>query len=95
MLERVYKIDGAPFPVRWFAPRPCEQDYCCDFEIAWPQGAATRSAFGIDPVQALQLAMFMVGAELVHGQPIPGRVTWLESEDLGLPVSTSTAPPPE
>lgn len=51
-------------PVRLFAPEPDVRGFACRFEIDWPEGRLERAAYGIDSVQALWIALQMVGAEL-------------------------------
>ena len=52
-------------PVRIFAPvEDAERGWGCKFEIEWPNGADTMTARGIDAIQALEIAMKMIGAHL-------------------------------
>ena len=75
-------------PIRIHAPEKAEVDWICRFEIGWPEGEGKRWAGGVDAVQALELALKMIGAEVYtssHHQS--GRLEWLESDrGYGFPV---------
>jgi hypothetical protein len=52
-------------PVRIFAPEELvERSWGCRYEIDWPDRRKTMTAYGVDSVQALELALRMIGAEL-------------------------------
>ena len=51
-------------PVRIFAPENNNTDWTCEYEIGWPDGTRKFAARGADSVQALLLALNMVGSEL-------------------------------
>lgn len=53
-------------------------DWRCPFQILGLGDERVYEAFGIDAVQALQLCLMMIDANL-YGQP----VTWLGEKDLG------------
>ena len=63
---RVLTLRGADgdteIPVRLHAPQEKPDHWSCEFEIGWPEGGLTRAASGEDSVQALELAMRMIGA---------------------------------
>ncbi|MGE0739925.1 MAG: hypothetical protein AB7O98_01180 [Hyphomonadaceae bacterium] len=46
--------------VRVFAPQPDQNDWRCEYQISWPGYDRSKYAMGVDPWQALQLAMFIV-----------------------------------
>jgi hypothetical protein len=50
--------------VRLFAPIENNQDWSCNYEILWPSGKRTQKIHGIDSMQALVLAMHMIGSDL-------------------------------
>jgi len=52
-------------PIHIFAPvlQPTGA-WRCDHEIAWPDGPSKKSTYGVDSMQALILALQMIGAEL-------------------------------
>jgi hypothetical protein len=50
--------------VRLFEPRSDQNYWSCDFEIDWPEGTRKGTAHGFDSMQALVLALNMVGSEI-------------------------------
>jgi len=46
------------------APVQLDKNFSCRYEIDWPDGTRARDVLGIDSVQALELALQMIGAEL-------------------------------
>jgi hypothetical protein len=54
--------------VRIFAPREQARGWQCQFEIAWPDGPVQGAAEGVDAVQALELTLKLIGAELYNSQ---------------------------
>lgn len=50
--------------VRLFAPEQAAGDWSCRWEIDWPDGMRTFAAHGNDSIQALDLALKMIGAVL-------------------------------
>jgi hypothetical protein len=59
-------------------------DYRCPYQVAGVGDDVVRSASGEDSMQALALAIQMVGAEL-HLRYKDFRFTWLGNSDLGFP----------
>jgi hypothetical protein len=52
-------------PVRIFAPvRADNGAWSCQYEIDWPNGKWTMAAWGTDSIQAILLAMQMIGSEI-------------------------------
>src|ERR1041385_5108566 len=76
-------------PVRIHAPEKSKVDWICRFEIGWPEGKAERWGSGVDAIQALLIAMQMIGAEVyASSQHQSGRLEWLEAgRGYGFPVS--------
>ena len=76
-------------PIRIHAPEKAEVDWICRFEIGWPKGKVERWGSGVDAVQALLIAMQMIGAEVyASSQHQSGRLEWLEADrGYGFPVS--------
>jgi hypothetical protein len=75
--------------VRFGKPRPFEgRDFACVYQIdGLRDEPITRRMYGIDAIQALELAMQMAMVELVCSEAYQdGRLTWLGMYDLGLPV---------
>ena len=66
---RVLKLrqaDGeTEIPVRIYTPQPNSAGSSgCRFEISWPERPSDRTMFGVDAMQALVLALQMIGFEI-------------------------------
>jgi hypothetical protein len=75
-------------PVHVFPPMQIDGSWWCRFTIGWPAGECARAAGGCDAIQALDLALRMIGTQLytsdLHGQ---GRLMWLQpGTGYGFPV---------
>jgi hypothetical protein len=53
-----------PLEIRIHAPVLVDGHWLCAYEIDWPEGTKRMEAAGFDSVQALLIAMQMIGAEL-------------------------------
>ncbi|MEO5807133.1 DUF6968 family protein [Devosia sp.] len=53
-----------PVDIRFFLPLPADGSWGCRYEIDWPERRRVFTMFGADGVQALYLAMSMVGSEV-------------------------------
>ena len=91
---RVLKLrhagDEVEIPIRIFAPQAQPVDWLCRFEIDWPDGVLAAGAMGIDAVQALELALKMIGA-LIYASDhhASGKLMWLEpGKGYGFPVTS-------
>jgi hypothetical protein len=75
-------------PVHLHAPVRDGIDWSCKIELHWPGQPLTRAAVGVDAVQAIQLAMKMIGALLYTSEHHEaGRLAWLSSgQGYGFPV---------
>lgn len=75
-------------PVRIFAPEQQASDWACRFEIDWPDGMWAMAAGGVDAVQALELALKMIGAQIYASDHHPsGNLVWQEpGRGYGFPV---------
>lgn len=74
-------------PVR--DPRP-EGDWYCPYQIEGTPNNRVSAAFGIDSLQAFLLTLEKARAELAFNQRVNRlRLTWLEQDDWGLPVSAT------
>jgi hypothetical protein len=78
-----------PVPIRVFAPEQRESDWACRFEIDWPDETFTLHAMGVDAVQAMELALKMIGASIYGSDHhAAGDLMWLEpGKGYGFPVS--------
>lgn len=97
---REYALDGQKGAVRveLHAPikTPAHDDFCCSFRLLGLGADLSSHACGIDPLQALTLALTKIGAVLYSSEEWrDGRLTWLGQPrgDLGLPVPTSMGHP--
>lgn len=75
-------------PVRVFTPALEDGSWWCRFTIGWPDGELARAAGGVDPIQAFDLALRMIGTNLYCSElHETGRLMWLEPGDgYGFPV---------
>lgn len=97
--ERTLKIlEGSAsvdVPVRLFAPRRevtgAGEHWECDIEIGWPGGTLKHYAGGLDSMQAVELAMKLIGVELYTSEAHEsGRLIWTEqSLGYGFPVTSN------
>jgi nicotinate-nucleotide pyrophosphorylase (carboxylating) len=85
-IERHFAVDGIDVPCRFFLPEPDGRDYSCRVEIDWPDRRHAHRFFGVDSVQALQLAMQSTHAYLLASpEHKEHRLTWHGERWLGLP----------
>jgi hypothetical protein len=75
-------------PIRIFAPEKQEVGWICRVDIEWPDEKLTRIAVGEDGVQALELALKLIGAQLyTSDHHESGKLEWLEpGQGYGFPV---------
>ena len=60
-------------------PDSCEDDYVCRYSLDVDGSAKNSHAMGVDAVQALQLAMKKIHADLLSiGRELDCPVTWLD-----------------
>lgn len=78
-----------PIPIRILDPEERDVDWACRFEIGWPDETTTMEAMGVDAVQALELAMKMIGAFIyTSDHHASGNLTWeVPGKGYGFPVS--------
>jgi len=63
------------------------RDWYCVYRISGPDHHRRFASCGIDGVQALQLAVAAVGAELLAiNKKLGGTLRWLDQKDLGFPI---------
>ena len=70
---------------REFADHP---DYYCPYQIVGIGNEKIRYAGGVDAVQALQLAVKIIGVKLQTSKEAE-KLRWLDQTDLGFPVFES------
>lgn len=93
--QRSLTVDagGSPqvVPVTIYLPRASGDDWCCAYEIGWPSKPRRYEAYGVDSVQAILLAMQMIGAELYFARPAGVQeLKWLEKNGgFGFPLASS------
>src|SRR5688572_24665846 len=84
--ERFFEYDGRAkaVRVRIRKPRrdPKTRDHWCSFEMSGGNGARSFKVWGVDSLQALQLAIRAAG-ELLREEG--GGLTWCGDPDLGFP----------
>ena len=93
-VERTYQLGGTELTCRFYRPVSDGQAFSCRYEIAWPDGARSRSVWGVDSIQSLLLAMQSVNADLLlHRERDALEVRWFDGKELGLPpMGENTAP---
>jgi len=75
-------------PIEIHAPEKTKGNWICRFEIEWPDGKTARWGAGADAIQALLIALQMIGAEIYASRHHEsGRLKWLApSRGYGFPV---------
>jgi hypothetical protein len=78
-------------PIRIQAPERKDTEWICRFEIGWPEGKAERWGTGNDAIQALFVAMQMIGAEIYASKYHEARrLSWLAPDrGYGFPVTNN------
>ena len=74
--------------VRVFAPQPNQVHWTCECEIEWPEGTRKFAAHGVDSMQALLLALNMIGSEIyTSDHHKAGSLAWGKPQNgYGFPV---------
>lgn len=78
--ERVYECQDGELLVQIAQPEPSGDDWGCSYTITRAGKADSGTAFGVDSLQALMMAIAAIQAEVTN---IPG-VTFLGGDDLFL-----------
>lgn len=85
--EREFEAQGRPGGVTLRLGRPApdpQGDWSCPFQtVGLGRDGEVHTAYGVDAVQALVLALQMARAQLQSVQAEHG-LTWLDGSDLGL-----------
>lgn len=78
-------------PIRIHRPIADGSAWSCTYEIKWPEGLVQRRAHGGDELQALIMALKMIGADIYTSEyHKEGRLRAYEKEKgYGFPVPTS------
>jgi hypothetical protein len=58
------EADPIPVPITLYAPVDDDNHWRCEYAISWPEGMRRFNGCGADAVQALILALEMIGIEL-------------------------------
>jgi hypothetical protein len=76
-------------PIQIFAPEQEGTSWSCKFEINWPDGTIRMAAGGVDAVQALHLALQLIGAQIyASDHHASGKLMWLEpGKGYGFPAT--------
>lgn len=65
---RVLKLETSDgdteIPIAIFTPKHEGDAWSCAYEIGWPEGKKLKTAWGHDSVQALVIALQMIGADI-------------------------------
>jgi hypothetical protein len=77
--------------IKIYRPEKQEKAWACRYEIDWPEGLRHFEANGIDALQALVLALQMIGAEIYSSAyHREGRLRAYDSEQgYGFPIAAS------
>ena len=78
--------------VNVFAPmQETSGSWSCCYEIGWPDGARAMNAAGADAMQALVIAVYMIGSEIyTSNYHKAGQLSWDNSGGgYGFPVPSS------
>jgi hypothetical protein len=79
-------------PIRLFAPEETEGGaWSCRYEIDWPHGQWAHAAHGFDSIQAILLALQMIGSEIYVSEYHKSGKLMLEGpgRGYGFPVASS------
>lgn len=97
--SRILEVDGAPnFHIRIGRPKLAPENDCwfCSYELVGPSTSRRGRSGGVDAMQALILALNMLAVDVEFSEESEqGRLSWLESKDVGLPLPPVIEPPGE
>jgi hypothetical protein len=85
------KTERARINVRLFNPEFDDPGWRCRYQIDWPHGLRTMQSGGLDSMQALTIALQMIGAE-IYASPYhkSGKLFWERpGGGYGFPVVSS------
>ncbi|MEA2758475.1 MAG: hypothetical protein QOH65_1088 [Methylobacteriaceae bacterium] len=73
--------------VQIFSPERTKAAWTCRYVIDWPDGEREKTASGVDAVQALIIAMQMIGSEIyTSNYQKTGGIGFLNADGCGFPV---------
>jgi hypothetical protein len=77
--------------IRLYQPEKGDKDWLCRYEIDWPEGRRAFASVGFDALQALVLALQMIGAEIYSSEyHHEGRLrAYTSDKGYGFPVAAS------
>ena len=79
-------------PIKIFAPE-CEKPgvWSCRYDVGWPEGNHSFVGYGVDSVQAVVIALGMIGAEIYSSNyHKSGNLFWdVSGNGYGFPVAPS------
>lgn len=74
-------------PIHIHVPEEANGSWGCRYEIGWPGEPTNRTAWGADSVQAIILALQMIGTDLyTSGYHKAGELSSAEGSGYGFPV---------
>jgi hypothetical protein len=85
---RMQTRSSVEIPIRIFTPEQKGSDWSCHFEIGWPDGVVKRDVIGIDAIQALELALRIIGT-ITYSSDLhrSGELVWqAPRQGYGFPV---------
>jgi hypothetical protein len=91
LTSRDEQQQAVEIPIAIHAPEETDGHWICRFEIGWPEGKLERYGAGKDAVQALVIALQMIGSHIYsneHHQS--GHLGWYEQGlGYGFPVANT------
>ncbi|MBV8849347.1 MAG: hypothetical protein JOZ16_07150 [Methylobacteriaceae bacterium] len=87
ILEWRGEHDSKRIRVKLFSPQKTKQAWTCKYVIDWPDGEKEKTASGTDAVQALIIALQMIGTEIyTSNYQKAGGVSFADANGCGFPV---------
>lgn len=87
------EVDGreVDVPITIYAPVDKTDHWCCEFEIGWPDKRKRSRGNGTDAVQALLIALEMIGMNLYSSEAhAQGKLKWDEPHGgYGFPLNSA------
>jgi hypothetical protein len=94
--QRILKLQSGDrtidVPVVVFQPQQgSDGTWFCSYEIGWPEGTQTSRAGGVDALQAVFLALQMIGADIYSSSYHKSGALFLDEpgQGYGFPVAVS------